>query len=58
MNLTEVGHEGFIPSYTRTDITDHLHEVFGFRTDYEILSKQTMKKILKLTKDPIKSTHN
>ena len=58
MNLTEVGHEGFIPSYTRTDITDHLHEVFSFRTDYEILSKQTMKKILKLTKDPIKSTHN
>lgn len=58
MNLTEVGHEGFIPSYTRTDITDHLHEVFRFRTDYEILSKQTMKKILKLTKDPIKSTHN
>lgn len=44
MNLTEVGHEGFIPSYTRTDITDHLHEVFRFRTDYEILSKQTMKK--------------
>lgn len=57
MNITDVGHEGFIPSYTRTDITDSLHEAFGFRTDYEILSKQMMKKIFKLTKEPAKSTH-
>lgn len=57
MNMTEVGHEGYIPSYTRTELTDSLHEAFGFRTDYEILSKQDMKKIFRLTKKTQKSTH-
>ena len=38
--------EGYIPTYTRTDITDDLHEVFGFRTDYQITSQQNMRKIL------------
>lgn len=37
----------YIPTYTRTDITDLLHEKFGFRTDYEILNKKYIKKILK-----------
>lgn len=37
----------YIPAYTRTDITDLLHEKFGFRTDYEILNKKYIKKILK-----------
>lgn len=50
MNLTAVGEEGFIPSYTRTDLTDSLHEAFGFRTDYQIVSKKDMKKIFMLTK--------
>ena len=50
MNLTAVGDEGFIPSYTRTDLTDSLHEAFGFRTDYQIISKKDMKKIFMLTK--------
>lgn len=58
MNLTDVGHEGFIPSYTRTDLTDSLHEAFGFHTDYEIISKKSMKNIFKLTKSTSKSTHN
>ena len=26
---------GYVPSYTRTEITDSLHKFFGFRTDYE-----------------------
>ena len=30
---------GYIPSYTRTDITDDLHKLFGFRTDYQITKK-------------------
>ena len=38
--------EGYIPTYTRTDITDDLHEAFGFRTDYQITSQQNMRKIL------------
>ena len=50
MNLTAVGDEGFIPSYTRTDLTDSLHEAFGFHTDYQIVSKKDMKKIFMLTK--------
>ena len=37
MNLTKVSSEGYIPSYTRTDLTDLLHEKFNFRTDYEII---------------------
>lgn len=42
--------EGYIPAYTRTDVTDALHEVFGFRTDYQIVSKRDMKKICTQTK--------
>lgn len=38
------------PVYKRTDITDLLHEKFGFRTDYEITTQQNLKKIFKLTK--------
>lgn len=27
--------QGFIPAYTRTDLTNELHETFEFRTHYE-----------------------
>lgn len=47
MNLMCVGEEGYIPAYTRTDLTDKLHEEYGFRTDYEIITEKKMKKILK-----------
>ncbi len=50
MDFTKLKDSGFIPSYTRTDLTDALHEAFGFRTDYEILSPMAMKKIFALTK--------
>lgn len=50
MNFYEVIGEGYIPTYTRTDFTDALHEAFGFRTDYQILTLKNMKKILKETK--------
>lgn len=42
--------EGYIPTYTRTDITDALHDVFAFRTDYQITSQKNMRKILNQTK--------
>lgn len=42
--------EGYIPTYTRTDITDVLHDTFGFRTDYQIISQKNMRKILNQTK--------
>ena len=38
---------GYLSSYTRTEITDALHNAFGFRTDSEFISEKTMKKILK-----------
>jgi transposase len=51
MNFKLEEGEGYIPIYTRTDFTDALHEVFGFRTDYEIVTLKQMKKIFKLTKN-------
>jgi transposase len=50
MNFYEVKGEGYIPTYTRTDFTDALHEAFGFRTDYQIVNTSQMKKIFKGTK--------
>ena len=40
----------YIPNYTRTNLTDDLHEKFGFRTDFEILTEKNLKKIIKGTK--------
>ena len=45
--VEEKNGNGYIPAYTRTDLTDELHDKFGFRTDFEITSKNKMKKILK-----------
>lgn len=42
--------EGYIPTYTRTDFTDSLHEAFDFRTDYQIISNKMIKKIFRDTK--------
>lgn len=47
--LVEEGY-GYIPTYTRTDLTDSLHDKFGFRTDYQIITKNNMKKICALTR--------
>jgi hypothetical protein len=49
MNFLEVKGDGYIPTYTRTDFTDDLHEAFGFRTDYQIVKTRQMKKIFKST---------
>lgn len=47
MNLVHENSKGFIPAYTRIELTDDLHEKFNFRTDYEIVSEKNIKKILK-----------
>ena len=47
MNFTESIGNGYIPTYTRTDLTDDLHEKFDFRTDYQIITKTNIKKIFK-----------
>lgn len=51
MNFYEVPGEGLIPTYTRNDFTDALHDSFGFRTDYQILKMKQVKNILKITKN-------
>lgn len=50
MNMLKIKGEGYIPTYERNELTDQLHETFGFRTDYEIVSTEQMKKILKKVK--------
>ncbi len=51
MKFLRVPSDGYIPAYTRTTFTDDLHQAFGFRTDYQILSKSTMRKIVAKTKE-------
>lgn len=51
MKMTRISKEnGYIPSYKRTDLTDVLHETFGFRTDYEYISRSSMRSLIKQTK--------
>ncbi|MFI3215160.1 MAG: IS1634 family transposase [Eubacteriales bacterium] len=50
MNMFVAPGEGYVPTYTRTDITDALHKAFNFRTDYQITSQRNMKKIITSTK--------
>lgn len=50
MKVMEVSGEGYVPLYERTELTDKLHEAFGFRTDYEIVPTTNMKKILRHTR--------
>lgn len=52
MELYKVTGEGFVPIYTRTEITDALHDTFGFRTDYKMNSLISLKNIFKTTKQP------
>ena len=41
---------GYVPIYTRTDLTDELHDIFGFRTDTEVIPFSKMKKVFRQTK--------
>jgi len=50
MNFFEINGEGLVPTYTRNDFTDDLHEAYGFRTDFQIMTKKELKKIIKKTK--------
>ena len=50
MNFFHMDGIGYLPEYTRSEITDSLHEEFGFRTDTEIVPEKNMKNIIKTTK--------
>lgn len=57
MDMLELAGEGWIPAYTRDDVTDALHDAFGFRTDYEIVTNRQMGKVLTAAHSPrVKST--
>jgi transposase len=45
MKMLETKGDGYEPEYIRTDLTDDLHEIFKFRTDYEINTYKDFKKI-------------
>lgn len=48
--FADVQGQGFMPIYESTNLTDKLHEISGFETDYEFLTKSKMRTIEKLSK--------
>ena len=48
--LLKLEADGYVPIYTRTLLTDRLHEVFDFRTDYQINPTNKIRTIIKNTK--------
>lgn len=51
INFADIEEQGFMPVYERQEITDDLHKVCGFRTDYQFLTKRKMKEIQKKSKN-------
>ncbi len=51
MTLNIIPGEGYRPNFTRTDLTDSLHEMAGFRTDTEIVTNQRIKQIIRDIKE-------
>ena len=49
--ITNIDEMGYIPSYTRTELTDALHENAGFRTDTQIVKKSKLRTVIRSTKD-------
>jgi hypothetical protein len=50
MNAVKIEGKGYIPTYTRTALTDLLHSTSGFNTSTEIISIAKMRNICKQTK--------
>ena len=50
--FADVQGQGFMPIYESTKLTDELHGICGFETDYEFITKRKMKEIEKLSKQP------
>lgn len=53
MNALQIPSEGFIPTFKRTDLTDKLFDISGFRLDTEILMLKSLKSIIAMAKKPI-----
>ncbi len=50
MNFLKFKGKGYIPTYTRTELTDALHDAFGFHTSKEIIPINKMRNICAQTK--------
>ncbi len=50
MNFASIEEQGYMPLYKREGITDALHDVSGFRTDFQFITKSQMKTIQKKSK--------
>ena len=50
MDFLSIPGEGYVPTYTRTDLTNNLHGSAGFRTDCQIVTRQKMRSIISQTK--------
>lgn len=50
MNFADVQEQGFIPLYVRDKLTDALHTVCDFETDFQFITKSQMKTIQKKSK--------
>lgn len=48
--FADVQGQGYMPIYESTALTDKLHKIAGFETDYEFLTKSRMRTIEKLSK--------
>lgn len=45
MNFAEIQEQDFVPLYKHLKLTDALHEICGFRTDFQFITKSQMKTI-------------
>ena len=50
MNFADIEEQGYMPLYKRDAITDSLHEICGFRSDFQFITKRKMKEIQKKSK--------
>lgn len=50
MNFADIQEQGYIPLYTRDKLTDALHKVCGFETDFQFITKSHMRTIQKKSK--------
>lgn len=50
MKFADIKGQGYMPTYIRNKLTDDLHSICGFKTDYEFITKADMRTIEKKSK--------
>lgn len=55
MNFLKFEGKGYIPTYNRTDLTDALHDAFGFNTSKQIIPINKMRNICAQTKNSLRN---